>query len=237
MDELLLFLLSKGAHTDYISLTTTDAGVNLGMSQQNASRRLTTLEETGLIERKGGKIRLTATGIEELKSAYAIMKQAFEKHKNNDNVISLNGIIVAGLGEGAYYLSLGTYKKEIAEKIGFEPFIGTLNIKLPVSEMWKKEYIKRLDPIIINGFKEGNRTYGDILLYRCRIKGTEKEIGKEIKGEIRKEINGMEIEDHEGAILVPLRTHHGPEIIEVISPHNIKEKFGRKNGDAIIVLL
>ena len=38
--------------------------------------------------------------------------------------------IVSGMGEGAYYMSLKGYRNQFIEKLGYEPYPGTLNVKL-----------------------------------------------------------------------------------------------------------
>ena len=47
----------------------------------------------------------------------------------NDATV-LKGTIIKGLGEGAYFMSMGHYKKEIKKKLGFDAYPGTLNIKI-----------------------------------------------------------------------------------------------------------
>jgi CTP-dependent riboflavin kinase len=44
--------------------------------------------------------------------------------------VTLEGTVFTGLGEGAYYISKETYLKQLTEKLGFEPYLGTLNLKL-----------------------------------------------------------------------------------------------------------
>ena len=48
------------------------------------------------------------------------------------------------MGEGSYYMSLKGYKKQFKEKLGYEPFPGTLNLKLEdkIYMDKKKEMIK-----------------------------------------------------------------------------------------------
>jgi riboflavin kinase len=70
-----------------------------------------------------------------------------------------------------------------------------------------------MEPMIVPGFRDKDRTYGDIFAYRCRI-------GK-----------------HECALIVPLRTHHGPEIVEIISPLNVKKELHKKDGDRVRIVL
>ena len=206
MDEILLLLLRKGAHQRPLRLTTGELGSLCGMSQQNASGRLIALEKEGMLERGKDGIMLTKKGYSTLAAGYATLKNAFEGGK-----LEIEGTITRGLGEGGYYVSMPGYRNQIREKLGFEPFPGTLNLRIEGEELVRRQRIMEAEPVIIPGFRDQKRTYGDILAYRCRIEG------------------------EECALIVPVRTHHGPEIIEVISPVNLKKKLGRKDGERVRV--
>jgi riboflavin kinase len=206
MDEMLILLLRKGAHAKPCRLTTAELGELCGMSQQNASRKITSLGKEGRVERGKEGIRLTEKGYSELAGLYSSMKSVFEGGK-----LEFSGTIVRGLGEGSFYMSLGGYRKQIRERLGFDPFPGTLNIRLDDDERWKRQRLLENEPIIISGFKDRNRTYGELYAYRCRMEG------------------------RDGAIIVPLRTHHGPEILELICPFNAKFELGKKDGGRVKV--
>jgi len=60
----------------------------------------------------------------------------------------LEGTVTRGIGEGALFMSMDHYKKEIKKKLGFGAFPGTLNIK--TKENWK-ESLEKKDKIIIRG--------------------------------------------------------------------------------------
>jgi len=212
MDELLLLLLKRRADTKPLRITTTEIGEALGMSQQNASRRLSELEKEGQIERSNEGIMLTKRSKDEIANLYSTLQNVFDTHELE---LELNGEVVGGLGEGRYYLSMKGYKARIKEKLGFVPYPGTLNIRIKKDEMWKKKAILQMDPLIINGFKDKNRSYGDLFAYKCSIKGLE-----------------------EGcALIVPLRTHHGEDVMELICPLNIKKRLALKNGDSVRVMV
>jgi len=208
MDEILVALLRRRADVKPIKITTSELGAELGMSQQNASRRLAQLEAEGSIERGKEGIRLTTKGREELASLFATMKSVFEKGR-----IEIEGTITSGLGEGKYYLSLSGYREQIKKKLGFTPYPGTLNIRIGPDDGWKKQSVLRLDPVIISGFQDKGRTFGDLFAYRCRL------------------------DKLECAVVVPLRTHHGADIIEVICPFCIKKKLGLADGDSVRVVV
>ncbi len=206
MDEILLLLLRRGAHIKPFRMTTSEIGAQTGMSQQNASRKLLALEEAGYISRSKDGILLEKKAYDELAADYVVLKSVFEGKR-----LEIEGRITKGLGEGGFYVSMDGYRKQIKEKLGFDPFPGTLNIT--VDEAWKKQSLLQLEPIIISGFRDRDRTYGDLFAYPCRLG------------------------DHDCAIIVPLRTHHGPDIIELISPFNIKKELHKKDGDHIRVLI
>ncbi len=209
MDEVLLLLVKKGAHVRHVRITTSEIGAILGMSQQNASARLSKSEQLGLVEKTKDGIALTKKGAEEAYAFYAELKNAFEK-----KAPKLYGAIVSGLGEGRYYLSLQKYKKQIREKLGFEAYEGTLNVKLSEeSAAAKSHFLKNSEPVIIKGFRKGERTFGDLYAYPCAM------------------------EKHKCALVVPLRTHHPSEIVEIISPVNLKKALNKKDGDAVKIEL
>jgi riboflavin kinase len=208
MDELLILLLRKGAYSRPLKLTTGELGTLAGMSQQNASRKLARLGKDGYLERGKDGIRLTKKAYDESAALFTSLKAIFEGGR-----IEMEGTIVRGLGEGSFYMSLPGYKKAIKEKLGFDPFPGTLNIRLDGDLAWKRQQLLESEPIVIPGFRGKGRTFGDLFAYRCRLGGKD------------------------GAIIVPLRTHHGPDILETIFSFNAKKEFGKKDGDRVKVIV
>ena len=45
-------------------------------------------------------------------------------------VISLGGVVISGLGQGAYFMSLSWVRDAVHGLIGFAPYPGTLNVRL-----------------------------------------------------------------------------------------------------------
>ena len=208
MDNLLLVLLRHGAHKAPVRITTSVLGAEAGMSQQNASRKLLALEKEGYLDRGKEGIRLTRKGCDSMAADYASLRRAFEGER-----LEICGTIVSGLGEGRYYLSLDGYRKAIRQRLGFHPFPGTLNIKIDEDDRWKKQQLIQMEPVIIPGFRDRKRTYGDLFSYRCRLG------------------------DEECAVVVPMRTHHGPDIIEVISQSDLKKALRKKDGGRVKVVI
>ncbi|MBI2652943.1 CTP-dependent riboflavin kinase [Candidatus Woesearchaeota archaeon] len=127
----------------------------------------------------------------------------------NKNII-LSGVIVRGLGEGTYFMSMQHYQKEIKKRLGFNAYPGTLNLKL---EKKQRDIFKNLTPIKIDGFKSNNKKFGGANCYRAKIKNTN------------------------GSIIVPDLTKHNKDVIEFIAPVHLKSKLKFKNGDKIKVEL
>jgi riboflavin kinase len=207
-------LLLCGAKNNFIELTTSEVAQKIKRSQQLASKDLLDLDFLGYIKRnkknKKYAIKVTEKGYQEVYNLFLILKAAIESFKY---VIDFEGYIISGMGEGAYYMSLNGYRKQFKEKLGYEPFPGTLNIKLN-STLYveaKKEMLK-YPSIKIDGFSDQSRTFGWVKCYPAYINDS---------------IN------INSSILILERTHYDDSIMEIIAPFSVKEQFSLKNGDAV----
>ena len=209
-------LLSRGAKNNFVTITTTALGKNIHKSQQAASKHLLELEEGGFIERmmSGRKVsvKLTKKGYEQIVDIFNLIKNGLESVPSE---IDLEGHLVEGMGEGAYYMSLKGYTKQFKSKIGYVPFPGTLNVKLE-----KKEYVESVRQLegvpstVVSGFSDGKRTYGWVKCYACTLNG--------------------KVPCH----LIRLeRTHHDNSVIELISKHDIRKRLGLKNGSDLKITI
>ena len=208
-------LLCRGAQFNFIEITTADLGKDIKRSQQAASRHLLDLENAGYIERlrKGQtfRIKITNKGYSEIESLYSTLKSALECTQFS---IDFEGTVVSGMGEGAYYMALEGYRKQFKEKLGFEPFPGTLNVKLIDQILMNaRREIGKYPSVFINGFSDNTRTYGWVKCYKADIKGA---------------INNA-------AALVLERTHYDDSTLEIIAPISLKESIGIQNGDKISI--
>lgn len=212
----LAVLLSKGARHNFVEVTTTELGKGIDRSQQAASKHLLDLENSGYIERtkKGQKfaVRVTDKGYSEIQTLFSSLRSALE---SAPSFINFEGRVVSGMGEGAYYMSLEGYRRQFREKLGYEPYPGTLNVQLsdPIYMNARRELGKH-SSIFLDGFSDGTRTYGWVKCYRATIDD----------GTVQN-----------AAVLVLERTHYDDTMLEVIAPESIKQKAGIKNGDMIKV--
>ena len=85
----------------------------------------------GLIHRvrlgRRESIKITTSGAKHLDNMFLTLKRVFEL-KSSETVFE--GVLFSGLGEGAYYISQPGYEKQFEEKLGFEPYAGTLNLRV-----------------------------------------------------------------------------------------------------------
>ncbi len=122
------------------------------------------------------------------------------------------GKVFQGLGEGAYYVGLEGYKTQFKKALGFDPYPGTLNVRLEGNlETEQKKQLRSFDGIRIDGFESGGRAYGGARCYLAKV-------GKQ----------GLD-----AAVLVIDRTHYDDSVLEVISPHYLRGSLGLKNGDPV----
>jgi riboflavin kinase len=213
MKDPLLELALVNAAQQPIQMSAVEFAKRLQTSPMTASRRLKELEEGGFIARmlsgRSQAIIITEKGSNALKEQYLAYKSIFEAKPT----IELKGVIVSGLGEGRYYLSIRGYTKQFEELLGFTPYPGTLNIKLDDESTATRVRLSNLEPIYISSFKTSNRTYGGIKSYVASIGGID------------------------GAIIIPDRSHYHDDMIETIAPVSIKKTLKVDNGDLIEVVV
>jgi len=206
----LLELLKLHAGYSFISISSSQLGLCLGVTQQTASNRLTELERVGLIQRahtgRGFKVRLTNRGIETVRSFYGELKGVFEKGEGHFQFV---GTLFTGFGEGAYYVSHPGYQKQFRLRVGLRPFPGTLNLRLSsTSQQEQRRQLQFLDGVEVLGFKHGNRTFGPVKCFKAKL-GT----------------------NHLAAALAIERTHYDDSVLEVISPVNLRKTLKLRDGD------
>ena len=209
-------LVKLKAHQKFVVVSSEELASKMGQSQQAASQHLQKLEKLGLIERRRTglrfAIRLTPKGYDLVRSHYSQLKAAVEE-KGKD--IVFKGKLFQGLGEGGYYVGLEGYMEQFRKVLGFDPFPGTLNLKLDSPlQMEQKRELRSREGLKIQGFENGTRTYGGARCYRAVINGKVP-----------------------AAVLVIDRTHYDDSVLELISPVNFRKDVGLKNGDDVTVVV
>ncbi len=206
-------LAESGAHDKEVSSNTTDLAREIGASQQTASRRLIEMEKLGLVERvregRNEKVRITKEGLSNLTGMYQVLKRVFEVPKKE---LVMSAAVFSGLGEGSYYMGLEGYRKQFRSKLGFDPFPGTLNLRVRKEDLGERRLLESYPFIPIDGFANEKRTYGGAKCYKAIVN-----------------------EDTRGAIVIPIRAHYGEDVVEIISPESLRKRLRLKDGDLVRV--
>jgi riboflavin kinase len=213
--QTLLKLAEMGAHWRTTKISTEYLAEKQGISQQTASRHLIELERKGWIQRditpEGSLIKIEEAGIRELKKLYSNLRLLMEAAYPPS--VTLEGTVFTGLGEGAYYISRESYKKQFIEKLGFDPYPGTLNLKLTTDyDLKTRQELEGYPAIEIQGFKDEDRTFGLVKCYPATIENKVK-----------------------GALMLALRGHYGISVLEVIAPVCLRKQLNLKDGHKVKV--
>jgi len=121
--------------------------------------------------------------------------------------IILRGRVFSGGGTGSLFVNLPWAKKQFKEKLGFNPYPGTLNLQLS-PETDSKELRNARKGIKIKspkGFREG----------RC--------------------FKALIMEKLWGAVVVPDIPGYPHNLLEILAPVNLRETLGLKDGVEIEV--
>jgi CTP-dependent riboflavin kinase len=119
----------------------------------------------------------------------------------------LDGILFTGEGNGKKYLALLWVKQQLEEKLGYTPYLGTLNLKLSKESTQRRKTLLKLKPTLIcppEGYCVG-------LLFKASIRGLE------------------------CAVVVPQVKDYPEDVLEVIAPVNLRDTLKLMDGDVVNV--
>jgi len=127
--------------------------------------------------------------------------------------LAIKGRVFSGAtspdSSGRYYTSMEGYRRQFRSLLGFDPFPGTLNVKVDRKDK-NLQTLRQSEGIVIHPFEMGSRSFGGGKCFRARIKG------------------------HECAVIMPDVTCHR-DAIEILSPLHLRGAFGFKDGDRVRV--
>ena len=197
-------------------VSTTELASVMGVSQQSASRHLRLLEGMGMVSRRveaeGSLISISAEGLSVLGEVCGVLRRGLEE--SAEDVLAFEGTVFSGMYQGAYYLSQGDYLEQIREKLGFEPYLGTLNIRIREGDLERRRSLDRMPSIRIEGFRGEGREFGGGRCYPLVVNG-----------------------EVEGALVVADRTSYDLSVMEIIAPVSLRERFGLRDGDTVRVTI
>ena len=202
-------------------VTCADVADRLDASNQTASRRLQRLESVGLIEREivgdGQRVTLTEDGERVLRSEYEQYRRIFER----ESIVAFDGRVTSGMGEGRHYISLPGYMEQFETKLGYEPFLGTLNVALDDDSVAARSQMDGFEPVRIDGWEGEDRTYGPAFCWPATI---------ETRGE------QSDTEPFEPAhVIAPERTHHDADKLEIIAPVKLRDELALTDEQEVTV--
>ena len=209
--ETLKILALQGGTRHSVHISSTELAEKLEISQQSASRHIINLEKENYIQKsyaQGGQIvNINEKGIAILRKEFTEYGLIFGTERN----VEMLGTLETGLGEGGYYISKGGYMKQFNQKLSWEPYKGTFNLRLNDDEVPKIEAMKAAEGILIEGFEEEGRTFGKAWVFKCTLE------------------NGNKVIEN-CAIISPKRTHY-KRVVEIISPVFLRKELDVKDGD------
>ncbi len=121
--------------------------------------------------------------------------------------ITLTGKVSSGKGDGKKYLSLKWVKDQIKQKLGFDPYLGTLNLLLSEKSTELRKVLEKDQQMVI-----------------CPAQGYC--IGKLFKAAL---------EGIECAVILPDVTGYPENYLELIAAENLRKTLRLKNGDEVTV--
>jgi len=204
-----------GAYKRTAKISTEYLAEKMEISQQTASRHLIELESKGWIQKtttpEGSLIRIQEAGVMELQKLHSTLRFLLEAAYPPS--VTMEGIVFTGLGEGAYYISKEYYRSQFVEKLGFDPYPGTLNLKITTDyDLKTRTELEAYPAIEIQGFKNEDRTFGTVKCYSAIISNKAK-----------------------GAVIFALRSHYDKSVLEIVSPVNLRKNLNLKDGQKVKV--
>ena len=104
-------------------------------------------------------------------------------------------------------------RKQFTEKLGFEPYPGTLNLKLNTDyDLKTRSELDAFPAVEVQGFQNEGRTFGTVKCYPAIIENKIK-----------------------GALILALRGHYDNSVLEVIAPVHLRKRLNLKDGNKVKV--
>lgn len=126
------------------------------------------------------------------------------------------GAVTSGMQDAHKFISKSGYLEQFIDRLGYEPFPGTLNIEFNEGSGQIHSMLDEIDPILIEEWSDGEKTFGAVLCYPVNM---EPELGDRRADQCH--------------IIVPRRTDHGRDVGEIIAPEKLREELDLADGDQV----
>ena len=124
-------------------------------------------------------------------------------------MLKIKGKIVKGVGESAGFLSIPWVSRQMVEKLPFQPYRGTLNIRVDDPEIQRN--LKILEGDRLCSEVEG---FCDALIFRGTI-----------------------ADKYDCGIVLPLVPDYDECLLEILAPVHLKDSLGLEDGDEVTLEL
>lgn len=129
-------------------------------------------------------------------------------------IFTIEGTVTSGFGRGKEFITIEGYTRQFRERLGYEPYPGTLNLEVSQSDGY---CLRHVDPICIDGWEEGESSFGAVYCYPASTPSYE---------------NTLQLH-----AITPKRTDHDESTIELISDINLRNTLGLSDGDVLEIRL
>ena len=123
------------------------------------------------------------------------------------NTLRFEGKVFRGEGNGKKYLSLPWVKQQIQEKLGFTPFLGTLNLKLTQKSTARRKQLDKTKAIQI----KPEKGYCVVLLFKSHVSKLT------------------------CAVVLPQVRDYPKDVLEVVAAVDLREALKLVDGDSVTV--
>jgi riboflavin kinase len=120
--------------------------------------------------------------------------------------------------KGCEFISKPNYVEQFVDRLGYEPFPGTLNIELSGESDRNRNQLDESDAVLIEGWSDGDESFGAVLCYPARIE-------KKATGERFEQCH----------VIVPRRTEHERDVLEIIAPTKLRKELELVDDDQITI--
>ncbi len=121
--------------------------------------------------------------------------------------IVFEGTVISGEGKGKKFVALPWFKQQVEEKLGFSPYLGTLNLRLSVKEAEKRILLENADGLLV----EPQTGYYPGLLFKATI-------------------NALEC-----GVVIPIMPNYPNDVLEIIAPVYLRGLLKLKNSSLVVV--
>ena len=121
--------------------------------------------------------------------------------------LEFRGRVFSGSGEAAEFVKLPWFQTQVLEKVGFSPFLGTLNLRLSEESVWLRTKLRVTAVSKICSTEE----YCEAALFKGRIGGTD------------------------CAVIVPRVKDYPRDVLEIVAPVDLRKRLKVNDGDEVSV--